>query len=363
MIIYEQGSRAASFARLRKRLGHIAGPRLLDAAHGPRRARNLWACERGKKRRTPRHHAKPYTLYMEVSSICQLQCPGCLSAEEGRHATLLPLDHFRALMARFAPWLIDLELYGWGEPFLNRAIFDMITDAKTRNLFVRTSTNCNAFKDDDPARIVDAGLDQLNCSLDGATQETYAAYRVGADLDRALTALSRIADAKRRAGALTPLVEWQMIVSKKNEHEVDAVKTLAEQAGVDILRLDLPFSLQHIDQVHNPEATAEWMADDPKYRLWADVHEDAAFAFDGPCHYLWNTLQVDATGQINPCPNRLGSQQQLGDPLKEDITELWNRPFFTQARGLFGKKPVRNRLRQHPCMGCREFRQGWKELA
>jgi len=361
MIIYEEGSRAARWSRLHKRLFHIVGPRLVHPRDGPRRLTNLLACEGSRRQGRLEHPGRPYVLFTEISSICQLQCPGCLSGQDGRHATFMELDRFRRLLDRFGPWLVDLELYGWGEPFLNRSIFEMIALAKSRNLFVRTSTNCNAFRQGDEARLVETGLDQLNCSLDGVTQGTYGAYRIGASLERSLEALRRLVDAKRRAGVRRPLIEWQMIISKKNQHEVEAVRTLARQAGVDILRLDLPFSLMHIDQADNPEATAEWIADDPKYRRWANAHTQGAWAFDCVCSYLWTTLQVDATGQINPCPNRLGSQIQLGDPLVEDVNTLWNQPFFTQARALFAPK-AQPPAGHHPCMACKEFRQPWKLL-
>lgn len=355
MIIYQQRSLRSRLARIHKRLLHIVWPRLTA-----RRAWNLAVCEAQKRLRSPRVAGRPYVLFMEICSLCQLDCPGCLSAQPGRHRRMMPLPEFQRLLDRFAPWLLDLELYGWGEPFLNRDIFGMIRHAKTRNLFVRTSTNGNAFQPGDAARLVESGLDQLNVSLDGATQETYAAYRVGARLDVALEAVRQILDARRQAGARMPLVEWQMIVSRRNEHEVEAVKRLAEETGVDILRLDLPFSLQHIDDAEDPKAVDRWLAASPPYRLWAEAHGEGGSAFPCHCGYLWTTMQVDALGQANPCPNRLGSQLQWGDPLRNDIRDLWNRPEFVQARRLFGREAVACPAPGHPCAGCKEFRQPWK---
>ena len=183
MIVYEHNSWKSRGARLWKRAFDIFGPHLTL-----RRLFNLALVRAQYARRRPHVAGRPFMMYMEVSSICNLRCPGCLAHDPTYHARLMPFDEFRPILDRFAPNLVDLELYGWGEPFLNRDVFRMIRYAKRRNLFVRTSSNFNRFRPGDHERIVRSGLDQINASIDGTTQEVYSRYRVGASLDVAVGA-------------------------------------------------------------------------------------------------------------------------------------------------------------------------------
>ena len=216
----------------------------------------------------------------------------------------------------------------------------------------------------DAERLVDSGLDQLNASLDGATQETYAAYRRGGSLVTALANLERLVDAKRRAGAKYPIIEWQCIVSRQNYGEIDEVRRLAREIGVDILRFDLPFSLVHIDEADDQTAAMRWLADDPHYRLWAGSASPNGYAFPCACSYLWTALQVNVNGKVTLCPNRMGSQRVVSGRVAADgpsARDLWNAPVLMEARCLFDRHPRQMPDRGHPCAACREFRQPWKE--
>ena len=131
----------------------------------------------------------------------------------------------------------------------------------------------------DASRIVDSGLDQLNASIDGATQATYALYRRGGSLATALANLESLVRAKHQAGTKHPLIEWQFIVSRHNYGEIEDVRRLARETGVDILRLDLPFSLAHIDEADDQAAASRWLAGDRRYRLWAGAGSPDGHAF------------------------------------------------------------------------------------
>lgn len=355
MVIYEHGSLKSRLARYYKRVFEIVLPNL-----NARRAWNLFKLSRDRARLRPHVTGRPHTIYLEVSSICNLRCPGCLSYDKTYHAHMLPLDEFRKILDHYAPWMVDLELYGWGEPFLNRDIFEMIRYAKGKRLFVRTSSNFNAFKEGDHEKIVQSGLNQINASLDGTTQEVYGQYRVGASLDKALENLRKLIETRRQLGSLRPLIEWQFIVSKVNYSQIKDVRRLAAETGVDILRLDLPFSLTHINQTGNSEAEARWLAEDPAFRQWEGSDKGDAAACMRECSYLWGALQVDAMGQVNPCPNRIGSKVQCGDAVGIPVRDMWNSAVFVEGRKMFAQNPSGPPEFDGPCRVCKEGLQPWK---
>ncbi len=303
----------------------------------------------------------PYVLYIEPASVCNLRCPGCLAYDDSYHKGFLTLENFRTVVDKYKDYLYDIELYSWGEPFLNKNIFEMIRYAKAQNIFVRTSSNFNTVKDKDIEDIVTSGLDQINLSIDGITEESYQIYRKGGRLSVVMDNLIKLINRKRYLRSSTPIIEWQFIVSRYNENEIPRVKEMAREVGVDILRLDLPFSLIHINEADDRSAYERWIAKNEKYRVFARAAGLDGYAYDETCCYLWSTMVVDSHGRLNLCPNRIGSAVDCGDALKNDPVELWNSPVFTQSRELFiknGSMPKNNNL---PCNGCREFAQPWKK--
>ena len=80
-------------------------------------------------------------------------------------------------------------------------------------------------------------------SIDGVTQEVYETYRVGGRLDRVMDNLNLLAEAKREMGSATPHVEWQFIVMRQNEHQMDEARALAGRMAVDSIvfkKVDFP---------------------------------------------------------------------------------------------------------------------------
>ena len=304
----------------------------------------------------------PYVLYIEPASICNLKCPGCLAYDEAYHKALLGIDGFKNALDKYKDYLYDIELYSWGEPFLNKYIFEMIRYAKKHRVFVRTSSNFNTVNEQDIEDIVSSGLDQINISIDGITEETYQVYRKGGKLSTVLNNLISLVNKKKEYKSKTPIIEWQFIVARYNEHEIPEVKRRAKEIGVDILRLDLHFSPIHINEAGDRSSVERWLAKDKRYRVFEKSVEKDGFAYDAPCCYLWSTLVVNAEGRLNLCPNRIGSVVDCGDALEVDPKERWNDDIFTHSRELFAKNGSLPAHRDLPCARCTEFKQSWKTI-
>ena len=66
--------------------------------------------------------------------------------------------------------------------------------------------------------IVNSDLDHLVCAIDGISQASYAAYRVGGQVKDAINGLRWVCEARKRSKR--PLeIEWQFLVNRHNVHE------------------------------------------------------------------------------------------------------------------------------------------------
>src|SRR5690606_34609049 len=112
-------------------------------------------------------------------------------------------------------------------------IFKMIRHAHDRGIWTYISSNLHAYKPDKGhgEALVNSGLDLLTCSLHGATQETFALYQPGKSFADAVAKVRDIIATRDRLGSATPAVQLNFVVTRHNEHEIDAFKRLAAELG------------------------------------------------------------------------------------------------------------------------------------
>lgn len=66
------------------------------------------------------------------------------------------------------PVLERAVLHGVGEPLLNRDLPRMVAHLKSRGVYVLFNTNATLLTEDWGRRLIEAGLDELRVSVDGA---------------------------------------------------------------------------------------------------------------------------------------------------------------------------------------------------
>src|SRR5690606_14256719 len=120
-----------------------------------------------------------------------------------------------------------------GEPYINPNFLDMVKYAHDRKMYTATSTNAHFLNDEDSRKTIESGLDRLIISIDGTSQEVYESYRRGGKLEKVLEGSKNILKWKRKLKSKTPHVIFQFLVVKPNEHQIEDVKKLARELGVD----------------------------------------------------------------------------------------------------------------------------------
>ena len=119
---------------------------------------------------------------------------------------------------------------------MNQRIHEYIEYAHKQKIATIISSNLNKpLTPEMSEQVVRSGLDVMIVSLDGVTQDVYEIYRVTGHLDRVLDNLRLLDETKRRLGSKTPYIEWQFIVMKQNEHQMDKARALAGTLGADSL--------------------------------------------------------------------------------------------------------------------------------
>jgi len=291
----------------------------------------------------------PCVLMVEPTNRCNLRCPlcpsgtGALTRPQGRMA----FEEFRTLIDEVGEHLILLMLWNQGEPFLHPDLPRMIRYAKDRAIPTVTSTNGHFIRSPEDAReLVESELDELVVSLDGASSETYRAYRVGGDFETVLEGIRLLRTEKRRSGSRRPFVHLQFIVMRHNEHEIPEAERLARSLGVD------KFSLKTA-QVYSPEEADRFLPSEERYRRYrlSDGSFEVKSSRDVGCRHLWYTTVVNWDGTVCPCCFDKDGHYVLGNAFDgAGLKEIWLSPKYQRFRNLI----LWNRRTVPICSNCSE---------
>ncbi len=322
-----------------------------------RRAANayrIWSSfRRARRTKHPHINGLPVHLAIEPTTACNLRCPECPSGLRSftRPTGNLKQDLFKRVVDELAPDLWGLTFYFQGEPYINPGFLDMVAHAHRRGLYTNTSTNAHFLDEEKAEATVRSGLSRLIISLDGTTQETYAAYRREGELARVLEGAERIVKWKRELKSLTPHVVFQFLVVRPNEHQVHEARALAKRIGVDDLWLKTA-------QVYDPRNDHPLIPTQDKYARYrrnASGVWEAKNRLDDDCWKMWHSCVITWDGRVVPCCFDKDAQHVLGDLRTHSFRELWH----SEAYNNFRRQLLTARGSIAMCRNCSEGSPVW----
>ncbi len=181
----------------------------------------------------------PPSLRVEVAAVGDLRCAMCLARcrpPVNRLTGAMTLTMFRSLVDE-APGLRELTLQGIGEPLLAPNLVDMIRYAKARGVRVAVDTNATLLYRDRAEELVEAGLDRLNVSLDGADPQGFDGAPDGAHFGPVLENLAGLVAARRAAQRGTPAVLVLFVATPQNIAQLPDMVALLGGIGVGEVRV------------------------------------------------------------------------------------------------------------------------------
>jgi molybdenum cofactor biosynthesis enzyme MoaA len=243
---------------------------------------------------------EPSTVRLEASSHCQLRCPACPTTDGSIDRVVgkgfLKSDDFRAFLDR-NPSVRIVELSNYGEIFINPQLLEILKIAHERKvaLTALNGVNLNNVTDEVLEGLVKYQLQEMTCSIDGASAETYRTYRVRGNFDRVIANITKINQWKAKCGSTYPLLRWQFIVFRHNEHELPEARAIAEKLGMAFYA-----KLSWTDT--GPLANAEMVRREAGAASRAEYLERFGHDYvQTICLQLWNKPQVNFDGKMLGC--------------------------------------------------------------
>jgi radical SAM protein with 4Fe4S-binding SPASM domain len=258
---------------------------------------------------------------------------------------------FRDVIDQLAPTLSYLTFYFQGEPYLHTLFLSMVEYASRKGIYTATSTNAHYLRDELARKTVESGLDRLIISIDGTSQETYEAYRVGGSIEKVIEGTKNILAWKKKLKSQTPHVAFQFLVVAQNEHQIPEVYALANQLGVDQVVL----KTAQIYDFENGSPLLPRQEKYSRYRKNADGKYEIKNNLLNHCWKMWHSCVVTWDGKVVPCCFDKDAHFVLGDLNKNSFQEIWTSSTYNNFR----QSLLKSRSEIEICKNCTEGTTVW----
>lgn len=306
-------------------------------------------------------------VYIEPTSQCNLNCRICI-----RNIWNEPMGRMSsAIFERIISGIKSFEspptvfFGGFGEPLSHPEIVEMVSGIKAINCRVELITNGTLLTPKLSRALINAGLDMLWVSLDGATPKSYEDLRLGAELSKVLQNIENFHKSRRLSHRPTPEIGIAFVAMKQNLNDLPALMQLRLRLGVAhyfITNL-LPYSREMCSEIlyhrvlHDiPYIPSKWVPDLDLPRMDAneDILEVRNYLLRGGCNLSYNgdnlgrandrcpfigkgATAIAWDGSMSPCLPLLHNHESylrerprfshryvIGNLADKELIELWN---------------------------------------
>lgn len=236
-----------------------------------------------------------------------------------------------------------------GEPLLRKDLFELLRYCKELGMITHLNTNGSLLDEERAGRLLEAGVDSLNISLDGSCPETHDALRgIPGAFERVKSAVATVGRLRRERGS--PLrMKVVAMVNERNIDEVPGLVELSRQWGTDCVEFipRQPFTADRdkgqpdavflkkvrgmVKRLLAAKAEGISIEDSPRMlRLFPRSFRGEASPL--ACYAGYNSLGVDCYGEIYPCVPWVNWGKSVGNVRESPLKEFWASPAYNLKR-------------------------------
>jgi MoaA/NifB/PqqE/SkfB family radical SAM enzyme len=208
-------------------------------------------------------------VYIEPTNKCNLRCRTCIRNSWEEPLGQMSGETFTRIiegLSTFSP-VPGISFGGFGEPLSHPDIVDMVARAKSLGSSVEMVTNGTLLTPALSRRLIDAGLDMLWVSIDGASPESYSDIRLGATLPVVLSNLASLHKALSRRDypdfmdrlLAKPQLGIAFVAMKRNIADLPSVLRIGNQMGATRFLVTnlLPYTAEMCSEVLYPPVPSD----------------------------------------------------------------------------------------------------------
>jgi radical SAM protein with 4Fe4S-binding SPASM domain len=271
-------------------------------------------------------------LDIEPTEACNLKCVMCPTGFNGAADTrMIDVDLARRLIDQAAAHgTYSVKFTFRGEPALHRGLVEMVAYAKRKGIpEVQFTTNGIPYTDKKIRALIEAGLDRVIFSIDGADKETVESIRLGLDYDRLVANIVTFHRVRTELARVKPFIRVQMVRTNRNRDQVDRFREMWKP---------------YVDDIRINDVTDRGQGDHMAVGDQRPVGRRR-------CPQPWQRMVVSSDGTVVPCCLDWGKRWPIGDATREPLAAIWRGARMEAMRQVQRD----GRLDEvAPCRGCAE---------
>jgi radical SAM protein with 4Fe4S-binding SPASM domain len=283
----------------------------------------------------------PMMCVLSFVYICNAGCPNCPYnnsdiRETYKNSLIMPEGIFKKIAAQCGQYNTYIRISGGGEPMLHPQAIELMEYAKKKKARVGLITNGSLFTEESLYRLVSAGVDMIEFSVDAEDDVTYAKVRPGLDWKRLVENAGKAVKMRNEVKSQTKIIA-----------------SVINQKGVDVKKAE-KFWSQVVDEVQIR-----------KYLTWGyvkDLSADSSPYLEPeeriPCPWLFERLNIDTRGDVTICGEDIAFKEKFTNVRDMSLREIWHHPKFEYVR----KKHLARKGNEIPiCKNCPDWKyRSWK---
>ncbi len=258
----------------------------------------------------------PMMCVIGLSYVCNSKCPHCPYTEseiraDYRDSLFMKDGLFRLIADQCGEHNAWIRISGAGEPMMHRNAVELMEYAKTVGARVGLITNGSLFTSESITRLLEAGVDMIEFSVDASDQESYERVRKGLNWDRLVKNVREAVELRNKLKSKT-----KIIASGVNQQgiDIDEVASFWEPL-VDVFQKRKYLSWGLIDSSKSA---------DPAPYLMPEDHV--------PCPLIFERINIDSRGKVIVCGYDIAAVTDLGNVHESSISEIWHGKEFEYYR-------------------------------
>jgi len=294
-----------------------------------------------KIRKTINNLEKKFPLGVDIgtTNLCNAACIMCPHSKLKKMGTM-DMKLYKKIIdncARLDIKLITLSFFG--EPFLDKKIIEKIKYAKEKGMNVGFYSNASLLTEKLAKDVVEAKLDNITISFDGATKKTYERIRKNLKFEATKKNILNLINIKKKLNKKSPKINLVLVELEENKKEIgDFYREWEEKVdSINIINM------------------RNWANDIQKEGTKESFHFNKKIKRK-PCALIWLKMIVDWNGDVVLCCDDWNHSTILGNLKKQTIEEIWKGDKLKKIReahkkGEFNNVPL--------CAGCNKKSVWW----
>lgn len=273
----------------------------------------------------------PRILHIENTNHCNAKCIMCPNLTMSRSKSFMDdFTYTRAITEAVKFAVPTVSIVSIGEPFLDKKIIGRIAQAKQLGLEVTTATNGSLIGHKCADALIDAGLDELQVSLDTFSKEIFQTIRIGLNFEDVISNIEGFLALRRQRRAKRPKVILRYLSIPQNQQEIR--KFIRRWQG----KVDRVIISNSHDWCCGVSGVFRGKFHSRNLRRVA-------------CRLIWEGLMVHHDGSVAACCHDYEGSMAVGNILAQSLEEIWHGGPLKRLR----KAHMDGDLKKYPaCVAC-----------